>query len=146
MQAQLRPGPRFEQLVHGADAAGQCEERVREIAHQELALRHRAHDVQLRQARVPDFAIDQQLRNHADHASSGRQSGVGQRPHQPHASAAVHQSEAAARDQCAGRRRQRGIRWTVAGAGAAKHTQGFHEGILTEVQQCCTGESRGIEK
>jgi hypothetical protein len=132
MQAELRPGPRFEQFVHRADAAGQGEERVGQIAHEELALRHRADDVQLRQTCMPDLAIDQHLRNHADDAAAARQRRLGERAHQTDAPAAVHEREAALRDQLARADRELGVRRPVAWARPAENSQGFHERILWE--------------
>ena len=126
MQAELRPGPGFEQLVHRADAAGQREECIRQIAHQELALGHRAHHVQLRQAGVADFAVDQHLRDHADDATAGRQRCIGERSHEADAPAAVDEREPAPGDQLAGTDCERGVLGAAAWAGPAKDTQGFH--------------------
>ena len=97
-----------------------------EIAHEELALRHRAHDVQLRQAGMPDFAVDQHLRNHADDAppaASAASASAPISPTRPPPYTSVSPRRAISSPV---RTRERGVCGPVAWAGPAKDTQGFH--------------------
>ena len=96
MQAELRPRQLLEQLVERAEAAGQRGEAVRELGHQRLPLVQRADDVQLRQAAVRELAVDERLRDHADHLAAGRERSVGDGAHQPDPAAAVDDADARA--------------------------------------------------
>src|SRR5690606_17980129 len=82
VQPELRPRPHFEELVHRADAARQREERLGHLAHAQLALGHRRDDMQLTEASVPGLALDEHLRNHADHASASLECSVRQHAHE----------------------------------------------------------------
>jgi hypothetical protein len=66
-------------------------ERIRQIAHQELAFRHRADDVQLRQACVTDLAVNQHLRDHSHDPTACGQCRIRERTHQTDAPPAVHE-------------------------------------------------------
>src|SRR4051794_41252831 len=47
VQAQLRPRQHLDELLQGADAAGQDEERVGQVGHEHLAGVHGLHDAQV---------------------------------------------------------------------------------------------------
>jgi hypothetical protein len=135
MQTQLRPGPCLEQLVHRADATGQRQEHVRQLDHQRFAFGQRLHHVQLTQASVAHFAIQQHLWDDADHPSTGRQGGVRDGAHQPDLAPAVHQGEAPLRDQATGGPGKLQVVRAIARARTAKDTNrassGLHGAILT---------------
>jgi hypothetical protein len=82
--------------------------------------------VQLRQAGVADFAVDQHLRDHANDATAGGQGCIGKRPHKADAPTAIDEREPALGDQLAGTDCERGVPGAAAWAGPAKDTQGFH--------------------
>ena len=96
VQAEHPPGPGLEELLEGAGGAGQRDEDVGELGHPGLALVHRAHDVQPRQAGVRQLVVHQVLRDDADHLAAGRQGGVGDDAHQPDVPAAVDDADAGA--------------------------------------------------
>lgn len=52
VDANLRPSDDLEQLVEGAEAAGQSNESVGKLGHHRLAFVHPAHFAQLRQVRM----------------------------------------------------------------------------------------------
>jgi hypothetical protein len=89
VHAELAPGVDLDQLLERPDPARQRDERVGELGHQRLALVHRGHDPQVLQPAVPDLAIDQRLRHHADHLAAGLDRRVGQHAHQPERSTPV---------------------------------------------------------
>ena len=93
--AQLAPRPHLEDLLHGADAARQGNERVGMHGHAVLALMHGVHNLQACQPRVAHFLFHQTLRDDADHFGTVRQSGIGHRAHQARAATAIHQTPAA---------------------------------------------------
>ena len=65
------PRPRFEHLVERADAAGQADEGVAQLGHLGLALMHVGDRMELGQAGVRDFLIDQRLRDDAVNLAAG---------------------------------------------------------------------------
>ena len=74
---------------------GSATNAVGELGHQRLPLVQRLDDVQLRQAAVGELALDELLRDHADHLAARRERAVGDRAHQPDAAAAVDEPEPA---------------------------------------------------
>src|SRR4051794_5692469 len=101
VQAELIPGVDLEQLLERPHAAGQRHERVRELGHQRLALVHRVDHPQIGQPGVRDLAVDQRLRDHADHAAAALQRRVGDGAHQTDARAAVDELDATLREPVA---------------------------------------------
>ncbi len=89
MQAELLPREQLEQLVERPGAAGERDHRVGELGHQRLALVHGLDDVQLGQAGVGDFVLDEPVRDHSDNGAAGRQRRVRERAHEAHARASV---------------------------------------------------------
>ena len=77
-------------------APGQRDEGVGEVGHPRLALVHRLHDLEPRQAGVRQLVVDQVLRDHPDHLAAGGQRGVGDDAHQPDVTAAVDDADAGA--------------------------------------------------
>ena len=98
---ELRPGDDLEELLEGAQPAGQREEAVGQVGHQRLALVHRVDGAQVGQAEVGDLALEQRLRDDAGDLAAGLEHRVGQRAHQPDARAAVDQADAAPGQQLA---------------------------------------------
>ena len=96
--AELAPGPDLEQLLEGADAAGQREEGIGALGHHLLALVHRR---RRRAARVrPRWPTSRRISASGitpTTAAAGGQRGVGHHAHQADAAAAVDQLPAAAR-------------------------------------------------
>ena len=95
VQAELGPGRDLEELLERPEAAGQRHERVRQLGHLRLALVHRVDDPQVAQPGVGDLAVDQRLRDHADHLGAGRERRVGHDAHQADVGAAVDDAEPA---------------------------------------------------
>ena len=96
VQAELRPRQLLEQLVERPEAARKRSEPVGELGHQRLSLVQRPDDVQLGQSAVGELAIDEQLRDDADHLAARPECAVGDRAHQPDAPAAVDDPDPAA--------------------------------------------------
>ena len=95
------PAEDLEQLLEGADATGQRDERVGEVGHLRLALVHRVHLDEPRHSQVGDLAREEAAGDDADHLATGSERPLGQQPHQPDLRAAVHDADAA-RDQGVG--------------------------------------------
>src|SRR5690606_2447574 len=87
--AELAPGQHFEDFLHGAEAAGQGDERIGELEHVHLARVHRVDDFQPGQSAVGDFPVGQLLRDHTGHFTIGLEHRVGHRTHQADIAAAV---------------------------------------------------------
>src|SRR5215213_8496177 len=66
VQAEPAPAPHLEQLLHGADPAGQSEERIRQLSHEGLALMQVLDNVQLGQPAMGDLTVDELLRDDAN--------------------------------------------------------------------------------
>ena len=97
MDAELGPGPHLEQLVHGADAAGERNEPVGELRHERLAFEHPVHRVQLGDALVEVLAQEQIAGDHADDPTAGGERGIRHRTHHPSSPAAVDECDATRR-------------------------------------------------
>ena len=126
MQAELRPRQLLEQLVERAEAAGQRREAVRELGHQRLALVQRADHVQLGQAAVRELAVDERLRDHADHLAAGRERPFGDGAHQTDAAAAVDDADPAGGCGGAERACRVGVRRRPSAGGAAENADPPH--------------------
>ena len=94
VQPEHPPGPGLEQLLERAGGAGQRDEGVGELGHPGLALVHRLHDLQPRQAGVGQLVVHQVLGDDADHLAAGGQRGVGDDAHQADVPAAVDDADA----------------------------------------------------
>jgi len=122
VKAELPPGDDFEELLERSEPAGQGQKGVGMRRHERLALVHRADDVQAADAAMGHLAGGQGLGDDADHLPSGREGGVGQRSHQADAAAAVHDAEAAPREQPPDERRRFAKGGLVARVRAAENT------------------------
>ena len=101
MQPQRLPREHLEQLLKRTVSAGQRDEGVGAAADELLAGVHGAGHVQLGQALVRDFEVDQHLRDHAHDVSTGREGRVRHGLHQAHACAAVDEAKPALRKAAA---------------------------------------------
>jgi hypothetical protein len=81
VEAEVGPGEALEELVEGADPAGQDEEAVCQLRHQHLALVHRRDDAEIVEAIVRDLAVDEPPGEHAGDVPARAQGAVGHRPH-----------------------------------------------------------------
>ena len=77
--------------------------------------------------RVGDLALDEPLRDDADHLAAGGQRAVGHRAHQPDARAAVDDAHAPLREQAPERRRGRRVFGPGAGARATEDDDALHD-------------------
>ena len=93
VQAELRPGPDFEDFFQGADAAGQGNESVGKLRHQHFSGVHGRRYVQFGQVMMRHFLEHQCFRNDADSAASQLQHMVGHDAHDADARSAVNQSD-----------------------------------------------------
>ena len=82
MEAELRPRRDLEQLLQGAEPAGEGHEPVGQLVHQGLALVHRADDPQVGEAVVGDLPVGHVLGDDADHLAAGVEHGVGDLAHE----------------------------------------------------------------
>ncbi len=82
---------------------------------------------------MADLPVQQDLGNDADDFPAGRQRRIREGAHQPRLAAAVDQGELSLGDQATGLPGQVQIVGSIAEAGTAKHTDGAHGAILTEV-------------
>lgn len=99
MQAELTPCGYLEEFLPCSETARQRDECIRQARHHGLTFVHGRNDVQLAQAIVGDFLLDEGLRNHPDDASACLERRVGNNAHQPDIGAAVHDADAAHREQ-----------------------------------------------
>src|SRR5690606_14335664 len=127
--AQLAPGQHLEDLLHGAEAAGQGDEGVGELEHAHLAFVHGAHDLQLGQAAVGDLPVGQLLGDHAGDLAAGGQHRVGDGAHQADVAAAIDQAQAFLGDAVAEGDGALGIGGLGAGIGAAIDTDRTHGSV-----------------
>src|SRR5262245_10475664 len=95
VQAEPAPAPHLEQLLHGADPTGQREERIRQLSHEGLALMQVLDDVQLSQATMGNFAVNELLGDDPDDTSTRLQHGVGELAHKTDVAAAVDKADPA---------------------------------------------------
>ena len=95
MEAELRPGPHLEDLLEGADAAGQGNKAVSEFGHQRLARVHRGCDVQFGQPLMREFLLHQRLRDDTYRLATQAQHFVGDCAHDADVRAAIDQPDAA---------------------------------------------------
>src|SRR4051812_36524686 len=128
VQAELAPGVDLDQLLERAGAAGERDERIREVGHEGLALVHRADLVELRQPLMGDLAPDEVAGDDTDHLAAVLERRVGHDPHQADVRAAVDDADAAARQRAreAGRRRGVGGVAPRVGSGVHAHPHGCH--------------------
>jgi hypothetical protein len=61
MKSEQCPGKDFEELVEGAEAAGQGDEGVRELGHEGFAVVHGLDNVDFGEAGVSDLLVDERL-------------------------------------------------------------------------------------
>ena len=126
MVAELCPGEDFEKLFQGAAAAGQGDKSVGQLRHQGFSLMHGADDMEVGQAGVGDFPVDQGFGDDADHLSPVGQNRIGNGAHQTDAGPAVDQSDARLRQGDAQLFGPFHVDGAGAGIGAAKYTDVFH--------------------
>src|SRR5690606_37781930 len=129
--AELAPGEHLEDLLHGAEPAGQGDERVGQLEHAHLALVHGADDLQLGQALVRHFPVGQLLGDHPGDLAAGLQYRVGHGTHQPDVAAAIHQAQAVAGDAVAQGDGAFGIGRLAAGVGAAIDADRAHSSSVS---------------
>ena len=98
VDAEHRPGQRLDDLLERPDATGQRDEGVGQLGHPRLALVHRLDDLQPRETLVADLARPQRARQDADDLAARVQRGVREDAHEPDARAAVHDADAASRE------------------------------------------------
>src|SRR5699024_11483505 len=79
----------FHQFFQGADPAGKADEGIGKLFHAGLALSHGLNHLELTEARVRDFPIDELARNYSNHFTAGLQGGISRSPHQPDVAATV---------------------------------------------------------
>src|SRR5690606_28400005 len=126
MDLELCPCPGLEQLVHGADASGQRDECIGQLAHEPLALRQRLNDMQTRQDWVAHLMVEQHLRTTAVLLAGGFVDSVRIRPHVPTPSASVDEPQPTARERTAEFPCQGRVLWLVTRARATEDAQGLH--------------------
>jgi len=89
------PGEDFEHLFEGAEAAGEDEEGIGLLSHEGLAGVHGVGDVELGDALVGDFEIDEDLGDDTDDAASVGKAGFGDSAHEADGSSAVDEANVA---------------------------------------------------
>jgi len=123
VEAQLRPGHDFEQLLEGAEPAWQGHEGIGQLHHARLALVHRVDDLQLAQTFVGHLRGYEREREHPRDPRTRRQRGVRERAHQPHMRPAVHDLAPAPGDRHAEILRGCEVLGVRARAGACEDTE-----------------------
>ena len=121
MHTQIARCPGFEELLEGADAAGQRDERVGAVLHDLLALAHGVGDDELVGFGVGDLPVHQRFGDDADGSAATGAGRACQRAHGRDVAAAGHQRPAALGDRFSdadGQRQQLRMRWP----GRAVHT------------------------
>ena len=124
VDAELRPGDRFHELLAGAEPPWQHDERVRQLGHERLALVHGRDHVEIAEGAVRDLVPGQGLGDHARRPSACRDGSVGHHAHQPDRGAAVDEADATLGQpgaEALGGRCEGGVR---SGAGPAEHAYG----------------------
>src|SRR5581483_12078188 len=91
-----------------------------------LALVQRADDVELGETVVRELAIDELLRDDADHLAAGRERAFRERAHQADLAAAVDDAEAARGHGRPERARRVGVRGAPPARRAAEHAHPLH--------------------
>jgi len=138
VHAELRPGEDLAKLFERPEAAGQGDERIREIRHQRLAFMHRPDDAQIRQPGVRHFLVCQCLRNHADHVPTGVEHRIRQLAHQSDVAAAVDEAESPYRQDAAELLRQFDVLLIGPWTGSAEHTDTSHPNCSPRQQPATT--------
>jgi hypothetical protein len=105
---------------------GSATKTVGKIGHHRLAFMHGLGDVKLAQAGVPELALDQRPRDHADDASAGGERRIGHRAHQADLAAAIDDGEPGLRQRLSGGDSGFEIERIESGARAAENANGFH--------------------
>src|SRR6266851_3949856 len=88
------PGKDLEHLLKGAEAAGKDEEGVGLFAHEGFAGVHRVGDVELGDAVVGDFEVDEDLGDDTDDTASGGEAGFGYGTHEADCGSTVDEADA----------------------------------------------------
>ena len=101
MDAQLRPGPLFENLFKRPRSARQSNKAVGQRRHFSFPFVHILHHMQLRQPAVGNFPLHQAARHYADDRAPGLQRRIGNRPHQANFAAAIDNSQSLLRQHVA---------------------------------------------
>ena len=94
MEAQVPPGPGFEELFKCAQTTGQGDKRVCALQHDAFALMHGVDNDQFVAAGMGPFTLDHVLRYHAQHPPSRCDARVGEDSHQPVVATSVNQLSA----------------------------------------------------
>jgi hypothetical protein len=100
VEAELGPGEDLEELLEGAQPAGQGDETVGQLGHAGLAGVHRVDHLEAGQALVADLPFEQRAGS-PHHLAAGGQAGVGDDAHQADVAAAIHQLDAPLGEQLA---------------------------------------------
>jgi hypothetical protein len=87
------PGEHFEELLEGAEAAGEDEEGVGALAHECFAGVHGVGDVKLGEAVLGDLEIDEDLGDDADNVAACSERSLGDGAHEAYAGAAVDEAD-----------------------------------------------------
>lgn len=101
VDAQLQPGDGLKKFIERTVPTRQRNKRVGERDHSGFALMHSLDDKQATQGVMRDLTSFQGTGNHAKDFAAAFERSVGDCAHQPHLGAAVDQSEARLRQQCA---------------------------------------------
>ena len=99
VDAELRPGDRFEKFFECPVAAGQGNEGVGQIGHACFALVHRADHVQLCESAVSDLTCHQRVRDYPDGFAAGRERSIGEHSHQANFASAENDANATFRQR-----------------------------------------------
>ncbi len=91
VEAQGPPGEDLEELLQGADAAGQDHEGVGTLEHLQFALVHGLDDHGLGELRMARFALQKEIRDDPDRPAPTVEDGIGDQPHQADAPSAIDQ-------------------------------------------------------
>ncbi len=93
MELEGLPGENLKELLKGPKASRQDEEGVGAGAHESFARMHRLRNMELGEAIVSDFKIDEDPGDHTDDVTSGRERGPGDSPHQTRARPTVDETD-----------------------------------------------------
>jgi hypothetical protein len=127
VQAELGPGEGLEELLDGAEAAGECYERLTQFGHEGLAAVHVGNDAELGQTFVCDLVRDHALGENADDGAARAQGGVRDGAHQADGRAAVDQTQPGLGDGPAQRAGGAEVRGGAARRGAAEDGDALHQ-------------------
>ena len=126
VHTKLRPRPRLEKLLKGAESTGQHDERVGEFREHRLAFMHRIDDVQGGQTAMCHFALHERVWHDADHLTAGGQRPIGQCAHAPRVSATKDHRLTACREEASEAVRRDHIIRHDALVGGAVHANSLH--------------------